>query len=59
MENELDINFIIQELNAQVSNQNLELVIAKARIKALQEKLSILESKKPEKASKKIDSGDF
>ena len=59
MDNELDINFIIQELNAQVSNQNLELVIARSRIKALQEKLLQLESKKSEKNSKKIDSGDF
>lgn len=63
MDNQLDINFIIQELNSQVSNQNLELVIAKARIKALEEKVYQLETKKSEKNSeknsKKIDSGDF
>ena len=59
MDNQLDINFNIQELNSQVSNQNLELVIAKARIKALEEKVYQLEAKKSEKNSKKIESGDF
>lgn len=59
MDNQLDINFIIQELNAQVSNLNLENVIAKARIKMLEEMLQKSEATKGQKASKKIDSGDF
>jgi hypothetical protein len=59
MDNQLDINFIIQELNTQVSNLNLEIVIAKARIKMLEEMIQKNEATKSQKASKKIDSGDF
>jgi hypothetical protein len=59
MDNQLDINFIIQELNTQVSNLNLEIVIAKARIKMLEEMIQKNEATKSQKGSKKIDSGDF